>query len=52
MHEHGAQTETENARPLTPGDALHSIPHPDVVTSVIQHQVKPGAEAQYEAVAP
>jgi uncharacterized protein len=49
MHEHGAQTETKNTRPLTPGDALRSIPHHDVVTSVIQHQVKPGTEAQYEA---
>jgi uncharacterized protein len=47
MHEHGTQTET--ARPRAPGDALHSIPHPDVVTSVIQHYVKPGTEAQYEA---
>ena len=47
MHKHGTQSET--TRPLTPGDALYSIPYPDVVTSVIQHHVKPGAEAQYEA---
>jgi antibiotic biosynthesis monooxygenase (ABM) superfamily enzyme len=32
-----------------PDDARHATPHPDEVTSVIKHHIKPGGEAEYEA---
>jgi uncharacterized protein len=43
------QDNREDAAPSSARGTHDSTPYPDMVTSVIQHQVRAGAEAQYES---
>ena len=48
MRSHAAYGEHEHTSAAVPPGSADGIPHPDVVTSVIQHRVHAGATAQYE----
>jgi uncharacterized protein len=48
MRSHAAYGEYEHTSAAVPPGSADGIPHPDVVTSVIQHRVHAGATAQYE----
>ena len=49
MSESTTHTERGNTRPAAPHSAPQHMPHADVVTAVIQHQIAPGAHDRYEA---
>ena len=49
MSEHPGQPDAKFARPSATRSGPEGMPHPDVVTAVIQHEVRAGAEAHYEA---
>jgi hypothetical protein len=48
MTDHTGQTNAEGAQPSAPRGKPDEMTRPDVVTSVIQHQVHAGAKAPYE----
>jgi len=49
MSEHTGQPTEPGVRSAVTGSGPNGMPHPDIVTSVIQHDVRAGAEVQYEA---
>jgi uncharacterized protein len=49
VSEHPGQPDTKFARPSATRSGPEGMPHPDVVTAVIEHEVRAGAEADYEA---
>ena len=49
MRKPTGQSDKQLAPPSTPCSGPEGMPHPDVVTAVIEHDVRAGAERDYEA---